>query len=70
MKTLVSLLAICCLTSGCAVFEPPRYDAGGPTVPTGTYDSESEKWTDEALAAKRKAAKEQTEADLQKLDRN
>lgn len=69
MKILVPLLATLCLLSGCTIFRPPQ-SASRSTLPTGNYDSESEKWADEALSAKRKAEKEKTEADLKKLDRN
>ena len=62
-------IAIAFLLSGCAVFKAPSHSATGATVPTGAYNSESEKWADEALAAKRKAEKEKTESTLRKLDR-
>lgn len=51
------------------MFRAPQ-SANGPTLPTGTYDSASEKWADEALSAQRKTEKEKTEANLKKLDRD
>lgn len=68
MKILIPLLSTLCLLSGCAMFRPPQ-SANRSTLPTGSYDSASEKWADEALSAQRKAEKEKTEASLKKLDR-
>jgi hypothetical protein len=68
MKKHAMLLALVGLLSGCAAFRAP-HSAKGPTVPTGTYDSAAEKWADEALARERKAAKERTEKDLKRMDR-
>lgn len=65
----VGILLAAFLLSGCSVFKPPAHSANGPTVPTGTYQSSSEKWADEALAAQRKAEKAKTDAALKKLDR-
>ncbi len=69
MKLFIPLLATVFLLSGCSMFRPPQ-SANRATLPTGSYDSASEKWADEALSAQRKAEKEKTEADLKKLDRN
>jgi hypothetical protein len=68
MKNHAMLLALVCLLSGCVTFRAP-YNAKGPTVPTGTYDSAAEKWADEALARERKTAKEKTEKDLNRMNR-
>jgi len=68
MKTCFSLFLLA-LLSGCSVFRAPPHSANGPTLPTGTYESSSEKWADEALASERKTEKEKTEAGLKKLDR-
>lgn len=68
MKVLVPSLAALCLLSGCTLFRPPL-SANRSTLPTGTYESASEKWADETLSAQRKAEKEKTEANLKKLDR-
>ena len=56
--------------SGCSVFQTPPYRADGPTVATGVYHSEAEKWQDETLAAQRKLEKEKTAKELKSLDRN